>query len=287
MRGRLKLDKTGVFFIIAFLGIVARALIPSYIDDYSVAKSVQIACNITVGASLILFALLNREKTSLLARIALIIEGLSQSVLPFAKDYKEYYLFFTIILWSCALLLCLSCIFPFGEKEGRMVAVVGATFTLLDFLSFMDDYYEFKENSGDIHFLVPSILITVAVTGVCIILLIKDKIPIKDKKNDTKAGKIAIVFLAIMASFALSWSIFYHLNFALDTSEPVKCEEKIIEKDTSGGKRTNYYFYVEIDGEERRIEVPRSIYRQYEEGDTLEIFLYDGAFDDPFYTYLN
>ena len=284
---KLKGGKLNALLVAAVSAILIRALASSFMDNESVVNVIEIISNITTGLCLILFAVLVREETSFLARMGMIIEGLSWGALPFAPDPKTYFLLYTVILWSCAILFSLSCIAPFGNKPGRAVVSAGAFFTLFDYLPYLSgDYYEYAKDSGDIHFLLPSILITVAVTGVAVALIIKDKIPIRNEKNNTKGTKVAIVILVIMASFGLCWPSFDHLNFALDTSDPVAYEEVIIEKTKTGGKSPNFYLHMEINGEKRKIDVPRSVYDQYDEGDTFEIYLYEGAFDDPFYTYL-
>ncbi len=284
---KFRSSKLNLLVVAAAVAIITRALVSSFVDNESVVDVIEIISNITTGLCLILYAALVREETSILARLALIIEGLSWGALPFAPDHKTYFLFYTVILWSCAILLCLSCIAPFGNKEGRAVVSVGASFTMLDYLPYLSgNHYEHVENPGNIHFLLPSILITVAITGIAVILLLKDKIPLKKEKNNTKGTKVAIVILVIMASFGLCWPTFDHLNFALDTSEPEVYEEVILEKTRTSGKSPNFYLHMEINGERRKIDVSRSMYEQYEEGDTFEIHCYEGAFDDPFYTYL-
>ena len=284
---KLKSNKLNLLVYIAAAAIIIRVLLSLAISDYSVLKVIQIVSNIIIGLSLILFSVLHKEETSFLARIGLIIEGLSWGALPFAPDSKTYYLFYTVILWSCAISLSLSCISPFGNKEGRAVATVGAFFVMFDFISYLrgSSYYEFAKNPGSIHFWIPTVLISIVITGISVILIIKDKIPIRNEKNNTKGGKIAIVIIVAFACLGLCWPTFEHLNFALDTRDPIVYEETIVEKDRTTGKNSNYYFYVEINGEEYKMNVSSSTYREYEEGDTFEILYYEGAFNDPFYTY--
>lgn len=284
---RLKGSKLNFLLYAAFLVIIVRALISSVIDDYSQLRAIQISSYIIIGLCLIIFAVLHKEKTSILARIGFIVEALSWSVLPFAPDLKSYYLFYTLIMWSCVILFALSCVSPFGDKEGRAVATAGAFFTLFDFLTYFREssYYEYANNSGSIHFWLPTLIVTLVGVGITVILILKDKIPIHNEKNNTKGGKASIIIIAVFVLLGLTWSSAEHLNFALDTSEPIVYEETIVEKRKSGGKSTSYYFYVEIDGEEYKMNVSSNTYREYEEGDTFKILYYEGAFNDPFYTY--
>ncbi len=82
---------------------------------------------------------------------------------------------------------------------------------------------------------------------------------------------------------------FCHLNYLLDDDPPepfaAVIEEKRIERRRTGkhGSQTDYVFSFTANGESGKMDVSKSTYDAYEEGDTFACFRYDGAFGKPFF----
>ncbi len=76
-----------------------------------------------------------------------------------------------------------------------------------------------------------------------------------------------------------------NLNYALDFSKPTKTIITIEDKDFDYNRRSpnSYEFEFTIDGREFDIEVPSSVYDEYDVGDIYELIVYNGAFDEAFY----
>ncbi|MBQ8174303.1 MAG: hypothetical protein IJ009_02755 [Clostridia bacterium] len=106
------------------------------------------------------------------------------------------------------------------------------------------------------------------------------------KKDEVKLFHTVLSFLgAILCIVILFNPIPMHLNYLLDTEEPSTYEIVIVEKDRINHMKgmDEYRFIFELNGEERRINVPSYVYREHKIGDTYEIYSYNGAFGKPFY----
>ena len=282
---KIKHDKMNIMLIAVAVLAVIRAIGILLIEEY--ALEFYFVSNVIIGALIILYASLYKEKTPILARIAMITCGLSWitpvAIIPFLKDIKAVYVSNTVFLWLAALILCISCIGKGMEQEGKTIKTATCVLVLLDFLSCFSDmsYYEYVNNSGSIHFWLPSLIVGVIFTAITAVLLIKDLIPLKD---DRTSEKVALCFVALIFGFFITWATVSNLNYALDTNEPVIYEQEILEKSYTSGKRSQNFFHVNINGKELKIEVTSKTYREYEVGDIIEISYYEGAFNDPFYT---
>lgn len=145
--------------------------------------------------------------------------------------------------------------------------------------------YTFVNKPNAIHFWQISLAFSICVTIVVAVLLIKNKIVLKDNRV---SEKVAAIFLAFLISFCFSFPIPPHLNYLLDFGGTKEFWAEIEEKDirvtrTRRTYRKDYYFYFDIDGKEVKMDVSESEYSFYEEGEYYPIRLYSGAFDDPFY----
>ena len=281
----VKKDKANILVIIAAVVAVIRGICIIALDNI---RSIYVSTNIIIGVVLILYAAIHKEETSVLARIAVIVHGSSWIAaalyLFIGIEYNFTYAINTVFLWLSIITLCASCIGKQREDDGTTLKKLSAFVLVFDFLSYFTQIssYEYVESPGAIHFWLPSLIVSVVITAVSVVLLVKNYIPLKD---DRLSEKIALGFAVMMACFALMWATASNLNFALDTSEPVASEEIILDKTSTSGKNSSYYFHVEINGEKHKIDVSSSTYREYEVGDTFQILYYEGAFNDPFYTY--
>lgn len=101
-------------------------------------------------------------------------------------------------------------------------------------------------------------------------------------KND---GTLVALLLTVLLVFCLSWSTIENLNYALDTSKPKAHTATIIEADynTSGRGSIEYHFKLDIDGTTYNYYPSENEFMAYNEGDELELWLYKGAFMEPYY----
>lgn len=85
-------------------------------------------------------------------------------------------------------------------------------------------------------------------------------------------------------TFLFGSFMFTGLNFSLDTSEPVIVECIIVDKDIKTSTRSpdEYILYYQRVGEEFELHVSKSLYNQYEIGETIEIYEYEGFFGLPY-----
>ena len=122
-----------------------------------------------------------------------------------------------------------------------------------------------------------------AIVLIIAIVLIKDR---QDKKE--YLGKLAASFLLPMAlTFFVPMLMSEHLNYVLDTSEAVKMECVVIEKEVnhSGKGGPDYYLIVNVDGQTEKMNTNKAIYEQYAEGDSIELYAHTGALGFDYYEY--
>ena len=83
-----------------------------------------------------------------------------------------------------------------------------------------------------------------------------------------------------------SGSVIAHLNHWFDTSEPIRYEVVIEDRDfdtRNRYSRTKYEFDFILNGETYDVNVPRSDYKNYREGDTYVVEYHEGAFGVPYF----
>lgn len=105
-----------------------------------------------------------------------------------------------------------------------------------------------------------------------------------------KKAKMPIRILSFLLLFVVLTCIFSvfasHLNYTLDSEEPIRRVARIEEIDSSyssGHAPTRYYFTLTVDGETVYLDVSWSDYMKYEVGEVYKFEQYNGAFDKPFY----
>ena len=109
------------------------------------------------------------------------------------------------------------------------------------------------------------------------------------KKADKNIKKVIVdrvlVFIVcgVVAFFVIRMGI-DHLNYALDTSEPIHYSAVIEDKAVRGSrKHRSHYFNFTVNGESFHMIVSPFTYRTYNKGDTYNITSYKGAFGVPYY----
>lgn len=98
--------------------------------------------------------------------------------------------------------------------------------------------------------------------------------------------KKILVFAVMTAIACLGFgSLFAHLNHWFDTSEPIRYEVVIEDKDEIRRRKSldRYEFTFTLNGETFDVNVPWSDYRNYKEGDTYVVEYHEGAFGEPYF----
>ena len=106
------------------------------------------------------------------------------------------------------------------------------------------------------------------------------------KKGEVKRIHAVLAFLGTFLCIVILFNpIPMHLNYLLGTEEPSTYQIVIVAQDHINHRKgmDEYRFIFELDGEERRINVPSHVYREHQIGDTYAIYSYNGAFGKPFY----
>ena len=146
-------------------------------------------------------------------------------------------------------------------------------FFFMDFLKSF--YYRFSEHAFFI-FLPITLILGMIIGGTSAGQLLLQK---KDIQN------VVICFLVVsVIGFLVTDTYAKHLNYLLDTNEPIEYTAEIIEKKESrSSKRSKKYsFTFCVDGEMYNVSVELSEYKNYEVGDSYAIERYEGAFGKSF-----
>jgi hypothetical protein len=135
-------------------------------------------------------------------------------------------------------------------------------------------------------FLTPIVIIALGAAALALIIgavLIKDR---SDKKE--YAGKLAAVFsLTFFLVFGLPALSAEYTNYAFDTSVGEVKEYVVIDKYTRNGGRggPHYHLVLRLGEGELDITTENVIYSQYEKGEAVRIYEYNGAFGYRYYEY--
>ncbi len=135
--------------------------------------------------------------------------------------------------------------------------------------------YTFVEKPVFMHFWEIPLLLSLLLTGVTVYFLAKGSIHLRD---DRLSERIALPFLVLLFSFVLMTGTIGNLNRALDTSDPTAYTVTVKDKHKTGGKNTDYYLTVTVEGREMDMDVSVTTYRETEIGAPMTVEVYEGAF---------
>lgn len=98
-------------------------------------------------------------------------------------------------------------------------------------------------------------------------------------------GKLGYFILVVFITTALLASVITNLNYALDFSEPTKTVITIEDKDIDLRRKApaSYKFRFVKGSKKHYVEVPASVYNEYDVGDIYDLVVYNGAFGEEFY----
>jgi hypothetical protein len=105
-------------------------------------------------------------------------------------------------------------------------------------------------------------------------------------KQERKSELVFASIIMVMVCFCVSGTAVTTANYAFDNN-PTSASFEIIDKRIQSGARqiTAFYLKVNLDGQEKEIDVPIDIYHSKEVGDGIEIKFYTGALGYGYYMY--
>ena len=134
------------------------------------------------------------------------------------------------------------------------------------------------------HFRWVSIIVSIIVFIPCLIYVIRYY-----KRYGVWETHIVLPLSALLCSFVVVWLTVSSMNVYLDTSDPTYEEYIIVDKDIRAGSRqaTTYELEVKKDDTTFTIGVSETAYYDYEINDTIQLSIYSGAFNEPYYIHEN
>ncbi len=236
---------------------------------------VSILLHVTICVGLVAYVMIFSKKDSWLARVLTslpIILLLLGTLIPdrlFALSNVA--LFIAIIAYF---------IFRFAKKKGEyLMLLLGLElFPLFVLAIFQMNYFSYVNAFFAPYSLVGIIL--ALVVGVVTILKFTNK-------ADGWLGRFGVFITVVLIVFFVFCFITSHLNYGLDFSEPQQYIKVIEAKDFDLSRRgpDSYEFKVTVNDDSFYLDVPRSVYKHYNVGDTIYIYLHKGALGEPFYSY--
>ncbi len=197
---------------------------------------------------------------------------------------------FLTIIYSAIMLALIGCRYALELRKDHtanpdMKRILGV-FSLLLFSMLALLQVEFVDGMLWAWALIPAVVIFLIVGAVTYFLL-KD---VWGKIYNTKAKRVgnAICMVLLFFMFAFIFSAFATgiANCVFD-GDPVQTEYTVIEKDVSSGSRSPTTYKVKVVIDEKEVWIPISVtdYYEIEEGDTVLIDYYSGAFNFAYYLY--
>ncbi|MCL2062126.1 MAG: hypothetical protein FWH03_05860 [Firmicutes bacterium] len=206
------------------------------------------------------------------------------AVRPFVTNRIWAILLFASFIAATVLLLILAFKYikaPNNYKITRFEPLVAMIPLLLLFMLAMIQSYV-----GASGMWIPIVVMGIVLAAAALFVFLKFFKNIDYFNREHKSEFIVAIILLIAACFLFSAVTVTTVNYAFDHS-PTAVSFEIIDKRAQTGARqvTSFYFKIEIDGQEKEIDVPVAVYRSKEIGDSVEIKLYKGALGYGYYMY--
>ena len=271
-----------VFFVINCLVIVIvgfGAFIYSIHPDLSDFRNsiYGLMINFLVLAGIILYVTLSRKiNMPLLGKITVWIYGLLfilSGIFDFGRIEMLFFFIYAIINVCVAVYLYIRC-----GIDYKSIWLFGV-FSYLS-TAFIVLRVKYLHNEFTSPFMWVAITISIIVFIPCLIYAIKYYMPYREWENI-----IGIPLTALLLSFVVVWLSVSSMNVYLDTSDPTYEEYVIIDKDIRAGSRqtTTYELEVKKDDTTFMIGVSEKTYYDYEINDIIQLSIYSGAFNEPYY----
>ncbi|MBQ7761261.1 MAG: hypothetical protein IJ400_04320 [Clostridia bacterium] len=242
-----------------------------------------IITRILIALPLIVYAIVKKEETTILARITIIILSTYSLVCGLADSLQAFQIYAMVYLIVGGI-LTLATVFALRDKKGKLLYTCIALLMYIMLMNFKDTtQYTFENGNDSLNFWLAGLIVAVILTAITALLTFTGIIKLKNNKI---SEKISICFLVLMFSFIASNTLICNANYAFDNG-PLEIEEQVIveKRESKTSKSNNYYLIFEKDGQKIEISVPLYIFKKYEEGDSMKISYYKGFFNEPFYIY--
>ncbi len=267
-----------VIFIIGF-GTFIYSIHPDFSDFRNSIYGLIV--NFLVLAGIILYVTLSRKiSMPLLGKITVWVYGLLfllSGVFDFGRIELLFFFIYAIVNVCVAIYLY--------KRQGIAYKSI-LLFGVFSYLttSFVVLRVKYLHNEFTSPFMWVAIIVSIIVFIPCLIYVIRYY-----KRYGVWETHIALPFSALLISFVLVWMTLSSMNIYLDTSTPTYEEYIIIDKDIRAGSRqaTTYELEVKKDDTTFTIGVSEKTYYDYEINDTIQLSIYSGAFNEPYYIHEN
>ncbi len=163
---------------------------------------------------------------------------------------------------------------------------------LLSYIQFVVPILSVEYIDSEFPFWIPSLIICIIAFIICLFISIrkynKDKLNPKIRNKSRINGElISINILVLMMGFILPWMTISSLNVVLDNTAPKYEVFEVVDKDIRTGSRqiTTYNLELEKGDIKINIAVAEVVYYEYEVGEKITVSIYNGAFNERYYTY--
>ena len=163
---------------------------------------------------------------------------------------------------------------------------------LLSYIQIVVPILSVEYIDSEFPFWIPSLIICIIACIVCLFISFrkynKDKLNPKIRNKSRINGElISINILVLMMGFILPWMTISSLNVVLDNTEPKYEVFEVVDKDIRTGNRriTTYNLELEKGDIKINIAVSEVVYYEYEVGEKITVSIYNGAFNERYYTY--
>lgn len=209
--------------------------------------------------------------------------------LPNRLYYKLLILIFILSFIYTVIILILKLVRKVEINNTLDVPLLNAVLptTIIGMSYFMKTFYLFDTiqiSTGEV--MLNSFLISLVVAMVTLIIYLIFKRDRTDKKE--YFGMMAgVIFGTIIITMFLLFGTINNVNYAFDSSEKISNNYEIIDKEIAvhGRGRNSYHIIFNINGEPFDMKVNKVVYFNYEIGDSIQIYEYEGALGYSYYEY--
>lgn len=194
------------------------------------------------------------------------------------------------LVYAIATLIFIGCRYALRLRKDQTAQIdfkrVIATIIILLFVMTSLVHIKFANNAIFAWAFVPAAVVCVLAWLVAFALLRRVWTKIYDTKRESIVNAIAFGLIIFLLSYFCSCTVMGEANCVFD-NEPTPVECVVLDKNVVAGARTvtQFEIKIELDGEERWIDVPVTAFHNIEEGDTVIIHYYKGALGFAYYIY--
>ncbi len=205
---------------------------------------------------------------------------------------RNYFKTQFIILFVCAIYLIISLKpqkeyesdYP-GRRNGPLISgVFPIVFACAGYLTqcfLLSSIIEMRKDD-----MISGAAIVSCVITMIVVILYCSRSNKKSKSKNSVKTTVAVIFGTLTISVLVIFGTLCSINYTFDTSEPIKVSYKISDKYRSSSTRSTYYkITIDCDWKENELLVTRRIFDKYEVGDTITMYLCDGALKHDYYEF--